>query len=53
MKNINKNVKNIPHFMVENLMPTQPSLFAESKMSTFLVKDVGHSVIVTNKKQTN
>lgn len=24
-------------------MPTQPSLFAESKMSTFLVKDVGHS----------
>lgn len=34
-------------------MPTQPSLFAESKMSTFLVKDVGHSVIATNKKQTN
>lgn len=33
-------------------MPTQPSLFAESKMSTFLVEDVGHSVIVTNKKQT-
>lgn len=28
-------------------------LFAESKMSTFLVKDVGHSVKVTNKKQTN
>lgn len=48
MKNINKNVKNIPHFMIEN-----SSLFAESKMSTFLVKDVGHSVIVTNKKQTN
>lgn len=34
-------------------MATQPSLFAESKMSTFLVKDFGHSVIVTNKKQTN
>lgn len=53
MKNINKNVKNIPHFMVENLCQHNLVYLQNPKCPLFLVKDVGHSVIVTNKKQTN
>lgn len=53
MENINKNVKNIPHFMVENLRQYKLVYLQNPNCPLFLVKDVGHSVIATNKKQTN